>query len=42
MTKKHKEVLAVFRGGKEGIKGAVVKFKESGDSGVSIPDEGSE
>ena len=42
MIRKHKEVLAVFRGGKEGIKGAVVKFKESGDSGVSIPDEGSE
>jgi len=42
IIRKNKDVFAVFRGGKEGIKGATVKFKVSGDRGVSSPDEGSE
>jgi len=42
MTRKNEEVLAVFKGGEEGIKGAVVKFKVPGNTGVSTPDDGSE
>jgi len=42
MIRKKEEVLAVFRGNKEGIKGTVVKFKVSGNTGISTPDDGSE
>ena len=42
MIRNNNEVLAVFRGDKEGIKGAVVKFKVSGDTGVSISNKESE
>jgi len=42
MVRKKEEVLAVFRGDKEGINGTVAKFKVSGNSGKNTPEDGSE
>jgi hypothetical protein len=42
LVRKGNSVLAVFRGEGMGDKGAIVKYKVSGDSGLNTPKSGSE
>lgn len=42
LVRQGNSVLAVFRGQEMGAKGAIVKYKMSGDSGLNTPESGSE